>query len=70
MPPERYSLLTAKEAAEYLRVSLLTLGKIERQSGLEPFRTPGGHRRYSIEMLNQYLELSRKRRDKIAESLP
>jgi excisionase family DNA binding protein len=53
------SLLNAREAAGYLRVSLLTLSKIEKEGGIVPFRTPGGHRRYSIEMLNEYLELSR-----------
>ena len=56
--------MTAKEAAQYLRVSLLTLSKIEREGGIVPFRTPGGHRRYSLEMLNQYLENSRGRRGK------
>ena len=59
MEAERYRLMTAKEAAQYLRVSLLTLSKIERQGGIIPFRTPGGHRRYSLEMLNDYLENSR-----------
>ena len=59
---ERYSLMTAKEAALYLRVSLLTLSKIEKQGGIVPFRTPGGHRRYSVEMLNEYLEHSRTRK--------
>jgi len=53
------TLLTAKEACEYLRVSLFTLRKIEKQGLLTPFRTPGGHRRYSLEMLNEYLERSR-----------
>lgn len=53
-------LLTAKEAAQYLRVSLLTLSKIEKQGGIVPFRTPGGHRRYSHEMLYEYLEGSRR----------
>ena len=53
------TLLTAKEACEYLRVSLFTLRKIEKQGLLIPFRTPGGHRRYSLEMLNEYLERSR-----------
>ena len=61
MEPDRYSLMTAKEAALYLRVSLLTLSKIEKQGGLLPFRTPGGHRRYSVGMLNEYLEQSRTR---------
>ena len=52
-------LLTAREAAEYLHVSLLTLAKIERQGGIVPYRTPGGHRRYTMGMLSEYLERSR-----------
>jgi len=52
-------LLTAKEAAEYLHVSLFTLGRIEKDSLLVPFRTPGGHRRYSQQMLDEYLERTR-----------
>jgi len=56
---ERITLLTAREAAKYLRVSLYTLNKIEKKGQLVPFRTPGGHRRYSLEMLNEYLESSR-----------
>lgn len=56
---EKKVLLKAREAAEYLRISLFTLNKIERQRLLIPFRTPGGHRRYSLEMLNQYLEENR-----------
>jgi excisionase family DNA binding protein len=55
-------LLTAKEAAQYLRVSLFTLGRMEKEGLLEPFRTPGGHRRYSQEMLDDYLEASRSQR--------
>ncbi len=53
-------ILTAKEAAEYLRVSLYTLKKMESEGGLIPFRTPGGHRRYSLRMLDEYLEKSRR----------
>jgi excisionase family DNA binding protein len=56
---DRKVLLKAREAAEYLRVSLFTLNKIERIGMLTPFRTPGGHRRYSLDMLNQYLEQNR-----------
>jgi len=52
-------VMTAKEAAHYLRVSLFTLRKIEQQGLIIPYRTPGGHRRYSLDMLNQYLESSR-----------
>ena len=56
---EKSGLLTAKEAAAYLRISLFTLRKIEQQGLIVPYRTPGGHRRYSVEMLNEYLEQSR-----------
>lgn len=58
---ERMELLTAKEAAKYLRISLFTLARIEKEDMLVPFRTPGGHRRYSLEMLDEYLERSRSR---------
>jgi excisionase family DNA binding protein len=57
---KRVGLMTAKEAAKYLRVSQFTLDKIERTGGLVPYRTPGGHRRYSVRMLNQYLNNSRR----------
>lgn len=52
------TILTAKEGAEYLRVSLYTLRRIETEGGFTPFRTPGGHRRYSLKMLGEYLENS------------
>ncbi len=48
-------LLTAREAAKYLRVSLSTLERLERQGFLSPYLMPGGHRRYTIEMLNDLL---------------
>jgi len=57
--PEGKRVLTAKEAATYLRVSLFTLRKIEQEGLIVPYRTPGGHRRYSVTMLNEYLEASR-----------
>ena len=56
---EERRLLTAKEAAAYLRISLFTLRKIEQQGLVVPYRTPGGHRRYSVDMLDEYLENSR-----------
>jgi excisionase family DNA binding protein len=56
---EEKRLMTAKEAASYLRISLFTLRKIEQQGLIVPYRTPGGHRRYSLDMLNEYLEQSR-----------
>jgi excisionase family DNA binding protein len=55
------ALLRAREAAKYLNVSLVTLYRIEKEGKLTPFRTSGGHRRYSLAMLNEYLERSRRR---------
>ena len=54
-------LLKAREAAQYLGVSLNTLYRMEQNGHIAPFRTPGGHRRYSYEMLDRYLERSRLR---------
>ncbi len=51
-------LLTAREAAEYLRVSLSTLHRLERDGVLAPLRMPGGHRRYTIDMLNACFTLT------------
>jgi excisionase family DNA binding protein len=56
--PER-TILNSREAAEYLGVSLNTLYRIEKQGDLQPFRTPGGHRRYDQKMLDDYLESTR-----------
>jgi len=33
-------LLNARQAAEYLGISLSTLGRVEREGNLIPFRTP------------------------------
>jgi len=44
-----------------LNVSLATLYRTEKEGKLTPFRTTGGHRRYSLAMLNEYLERSRQR---------
>lgn len=52
-------LLTAKEAAAFLHVSLNTLWRMERRNLITPYRTPGGHRRYSADMLRAYLERTR-----------
>jgi excisionase family DNA binding protein len=54
-------LYTAKEAASYLGVSLATLNRVERDGFLVPFRTHGGHRRYSKMMLDEYLESNKER---------
>jgi excisionase family DNA binding protein len=54
-------LYTAKEAARYLGVSLATLNRVEKGGFLVPFRTHGGHRRYSKAMLDEYLESNKER---------
>jgi excisionase family DNA binding protein len=48
-------LLNSREAAAYLRVSLSTLNRMERKGQLCSMRTPGGHRRYTLAMLNACL---------------
>jgi excisionase family DNA binding protein len=60
MVGKRSRLMTAKEAAQYLRVSMFTLSKIESDGALVPYRTPGGYRRYSLRTLNRYLNNSRR----------
>ncbi|MFZ6030870.1 MAG: excisionase family DNA-binding protein [Chloroflexota bacterium] len=52
---EPLKLLTAREAASYLRVSLSTLYRMEQVGQLTPLRTPGGHRRYTVSILNACL---------------
>ena len=69
MRDERKQLLTAREAAEYLRISLASLRRMEKKGQLAPFRTLGGHRRYSVAMLNEYLEQSRRHCEPAAASV-
>ena len=61
-------LVRARGAAAYLGVSLVTLRRMEKQGVLAPYRTPGGHRRYSLEMLEEYLESSRRSPTKSKQS--
>ncbi len=48
-------LLTAREAASYLHISLSTLYRMEKEGQLTSLRTPGGHRRYTLQMLERCL---------------
>lgn len=48
-------LLTAKEAAEYLGISVGSLNRRQKKGYLIPLRTLGGHRRYTREMLDEYI---------------
>jgi len=52
--------MTLRQAAEYLGVSPTTLRKMEKEGELVPFRTPRGHRRYSLEMLEEYVQSNRR----------
>jgi excisionase family DNA binding protein len=56
MEPAHRRLLTARQAADYLGISLATLNRVEKGGALTPWRTPGGHRRYNREMLDDYLK--------------
>ena len=60
MEQARNRLFNAKDAVEYLGISLSTLNRIEKQGLLVPFRTPGGHRRYASDMLDEYLQATRR----------
>jgi len=61
MAPSDKRLRMAREAAEYLGISLTTLYRIEKEGLILPLRTRGGHRRYRLEMLEGYLRTSRER---------
>ena len=55
-PLMKSKLFNAKEAANYLHISLSTLHRMESHGVLIALRTPGGHRRYTLEMLNSCLK--------------
>ena len=48
-------LLKIKEAAQYLSVSQDTLRKWDKANKLKPLKTPGGHRKYDIDVLDNFL---------------
>lgn len=54
-------IMSIQSAARYLGVSVATLRRMDKKGILIPFRTPGRHRRYSRQMLDRYLEDSRRR---------
>ncbi|WP_369713021.1 DNA methyltransferase [Leptotrichia sp. HSP-342] len=53
-------LLTTKQAATHIGVSISTLYRMIDKGMLVPNKTPGGQRRFSIEMLDTFLESSKK----------
>ena len=48
-------LLSIKETAEYLNVSQDTLRKWDRANKLKPLNTAGGHRRYDMDALDEFI---------------
>jgi PAS domain S-box-containing protein/excisionase family DNA binding protein len=52
-PPQ---FLAVQGAARYLGVSISTLRRMDKEGVLVPSRTPGGHRRYSRQMLDEYIK--------------
>lgn len=51
--------LTTREAAEFLGVSISTVYRMVKLGSLSPTKTPGGHRRFSIDMLKEFKEKSK-----------
>lgn len=48
-------LLKIGEAAQYLNVSQDTLRKWDKANKLKPLETAGGHRRYDVDTLDEFL---------------
>lgn len=53
-------LLSIKDTASYLNVSQDTLRKWDKASKLKPLKTAGGHRRYDIDILDEFIGLKQK----------
>ena len=53
-------LLKMEEAAQYLNVSQDCLRKWDRANKLKPLKTAGGHRRYSTDVLDEFLGVKKK----------
>lgn len=55
-PPGRGHWLSLKEASELLGIHFTTLRKWADEGEIRVFRTPGGHRRFSVVDLRRFLE--------------
>ncbi|RKJ38639.1 helix-turn-helix domain-containing protein [Acutalibacter sp. 1XD8-33] len=53
------NIVGTKQAAEILGVSISTIYRMVDQGILQPFKTPGGQRRFSVSQLEEYQEKSR-----------
>lgn len=52
------NMLSITDAAAYLKVSDDTLRLWDKDGKLKPYRTPGGHRRYTKEQLDEFMKLN------------
>ena len=53
------NIVGTKQAAEMLGVSISTIYRMVDQGILQPSKTPGGQRRFSVNQLEEYKEKSR-----------
>lgn len=56
MPDKKSQWLTLKEASDFLGVHFTTLRNWADRGEIRVFRTPGGHRRFSVADLRRFLE--------------
>lgn len=52
-------LLTLEEAIKLIKVSKSTLRRWEKEGKIKSIRTPGGHRRYSVEELERTMGIKK-----------
>ncbi len=52
------NMLSIADAAAYLKVSDDTLRLWDKEGKLKSYRTPGGHRRYTKEQLDEFMKLN------------
>ncbi len=57
---EEKTIFTTKEAAKYLGMSLSTIYRMEKKGLISAIKTPGGQRRFSKNIIDEYLKKSRK----------
>jgi len=58
----RGNLMTIKEAASFLKISQGTLRRLSSKRIFKVKNTPGGHRRYSLQELENFIELQNNRK--------
>ena len=56
---EKIQFVTTQKAADFLGISVSTVYRMIEKGALEPIKTPGGQRRFSIDSLEAFKELSK-----------